>query len=87
MTSISLKINESELKKLLKTLERFDIKDLVIEEENSFEQNESLVQESLEKYATGADKTFSIEEAESIIDKVISAYEDWNYSVFCKAVI
>tara|TARA_B100000795_G_C22605015_1_gene362779 strand:+ start:145 stop:375 length:231 start_codon:yes stop_codon:yes gene_type:complete len=76
MTSISLKINESELKKLLKTLERFDIKDLVIEEENSFEQNESLVQESLEKYATGADKTFSIEEAESIIDKVISAYED-----------
>ena len=87
MTSISLKINESELKKLLKTLERFDIKDLVIEEENSFEQNESLVQESLEKYATGADKTFSIEEAESIIDKVISTYEDWNYSVFCKAVI
>ena len=76
MTSISLKINESELKKLLKTLERFDIKDLVIEEENSFEQNESLVQESLEKYATGTDKTFSIEEAESIIDKVISAYED-----------
>ena len=63
-------------KKLLKTLERFDIKDLVIEEENSFEQNESLVQESLEKYATGADKTFSIEEAESIIDKVISTYED-----------
>jgi len=75
MTSISLKVKSDQLERVLKALEKFEVSDVVISEDESFSESKSKVQESYASYQKG-EKTFSVKQADEIIDQVIQAYEN-----------
>jgi len=76
MITIKIKVSETIRDKVLSLLKQFDKQDLqVIENEHDFGFSEPELQNEYEKLNSGKAKTYSLEEADEILEETIKRYE------------
>ncbi|WP_191322003.1 hypothetical protein [Algoriphagus aquimarinus] len=76
METIKIKVSEKIRDKVLSLLKQFDKQDLqVIENEHDFGFSEPELQNEYEKLNSGKAKTYSLEEADEILEETIKRYE------------
>jgi hypothetical protein len=77
MATITLYVKDGVLKKVLKLLGKFDDSEVrVVSEDAEFLAQKKYLNEQVAKFDRGEMKTYSIEEVNSMMDKVISEYEN-----------
>lgn len=77
MATIKLRVSEKILDKVLWLLGQFSAEDLeVVESDAVFKANKSDLQEELERLKSGEGKTYSLEEADAILEETIRKYEN-----------
>ncbi len=77
METIKIKVSEKIRDKVLSLLKQFDKQDLqVIENEHDFGFSEPELQNEYEKLNSGKAKTYSLEEADEILEETIKRYEN-----------
>ncbi|MCE7055544.1 hypothetical protein LZF95_12725 [Algoriphagus sp. AGSA1] len=77
METIKIKVNEKILDKVLSLLQQFDKEDLqVIEPEPDYGFSEPELKYEYQKLKSGNTKTFSLEEADEILEETIKRYEN-----------
>ena len=76
METIKIKVSEKIRDKVLSLLQQFDKEDLqVIENELDFGFSEPELQNEYQKLNSGKTKTYSLEEADEILEETIKRYE------------
>jgi len=76
MTTIKLKVSDKIIDKLLGLLSQFNREDLlIIENDKNFKQNQEILVKELEQVESGIGKTYSLDQADDILEKVINKYE------------
>jgi uncharacterized protein YicC (UPF0701 family) len=76
MTTLTLQVKDSILEKVLSILSQFDRSEVeVMEQDAAFLAQRKHLHEQIARLERGEAKTYSIEEVEAHLDKVISEYE------------
>jgi|AntRauTorckE6833_2_1112554.scaffolds.fasta_scaffold83246_3 hypothetical protein len=77
MAIIKLKVSEKILDKFLWLLGQFKNEDLqIVEGDEKYESDQKYAQEQLNKLESGKDKTYSLKEAEELLEQTIRKNED-----------
>lgn len=76
MPTIKLKVSDKVLDKVLWLLGQFKQEDLeIIESEGSFESDKTYVHSELRRLESGESKSYTIDEADDILERSIRQYE------------
>lgn len=76
MATLKLRVSDRILDKVLWLLRQFEQDDLeIIESDNSFERNKEYVQNELRRLESGESRSYTIEEADQILENSIRQYE------------
>jgi hypothetical protein len=76
MTTIKLKVSDKILDKVLGLLSQFNGEDLlIIKNDENFIQNQEILVKELERVELGIGKTYSMDQTDDILEKVINKYE------------
>lgn len=76
MATIKIKVSDKILDKVVWLLRQFKPEDLeILESDPNFESNKAYLDKELNRLRSGEAKTFSVEEADQILEKTIREYE------------
>jgi IS1 family transposase len=76
MATIKLRVSEKVLDKVMWLLHQFKAEDVEVIENDDFEIQKRSVQREYDRMANGQFKTYTVEEADAILEKTIRRYED-----------
>jgi IS1 family transposase len=76
MATIKLRVSEKVLDKVMWLLHQFKAEDVEVIENDDFEIQKRSVQREYDRMANGQSKTYTVEEADAILEKTIRRYED-----------
>jgi len=75
MATIKLRVSDKVLDKVMWLLHQFKAEDVEVIEDDVFDSNKLYVHQEYDRMKTGKSKSYSIEEADEILEKTIRRYE------------
>lgn len=76
MAILKIKVEDHLKDRLLEALKDFESDGIQIEEESTFEQTQAELHQEFDRYQSGKVKTYSLEEADLILEEAITKYEN-----------
>jgi predicted DNA-binding antitoxin AbrB/MazE fold protein len=77
MTTLKIKVSDKMLDKLLGMLKQFKTEDVqIVQEFETLDEEQNYVHESLAKLESGESRSFSIQELDERMKRIIKDYED-----------
>ncbi|NVJ46112.1 MAG: hypothetical protein HWE07_03260 [Cytophagia bacterium] len=76
MAILKIKVEGHLKDRLLEALKDFESYGIQIEEESTFEQTQAELYQEFNRYQSGQAKTYSLEEADLILEEAITKYEN-----------
>jgi len=77
MTTLKIKVSDKMLDKLLGMLKQFKTEDVqIVQEFETLDEEQNYVHESLAKLESGESRSFSIQELDERMERIIKDYED-----------